>query len=169
MLRARVSRCVSDTDYARFARFYVARSGEFYNQYTLHDALIHLITTTADSHVLLLDDDTDQLVGFAQYRYEEDDTIAFVDSTILAQEHRSGRVFFEGFRDLVRHILQENSNVRTLQFHALADHRYLNRLYGKFAQKTGVRDSPVGTENIYTAGMDPLLQYLRLDNSLHRT
>lgn len=169
MLQARVSRCVSDTDYARFARFYVARSGEFYNQYTLHDALIHLITTTADSHVLLLDDDQDQLIGFIQYRYEKEGTTVFIDSAILAQEHRSSRVFFEGFRDLARHILQENGHIRTLYFHALADHRYLNRLYGKFAEKTGVRDSPVGTENIYAVDMDHLLHYLKLDPRPHRT
>ncbi|MNC32552.1 hypothetical protein D3C75_809140 [compost metagenome] len=161
MYRAKASRCVTDEDYARFSRFYATRSKQFYSQYSLLDALLHLVNTLSESHILLFDDDKGELIAFIQYKIE--DQIAFVDSAMLSKEYRSSRLFYEGLRDLARHILAEYKNIQTVRFHALADNLYLTRLYSKFADNIGVRNGVNGLENIFAVNMEQLLKYLKLD------
>ncbi|MNW43706.1 hypothetical protein D3C74_209170 [compost metagenome] len=161
MLRARASHCVRDEDYARFTRFYAARCGQFYNEYSLLDALLHLVNTLSATHILLFDDDKGQLIGFIQYQIEDD--TAFLDSAILSEQYRSSRIFYEGFRDLARHIIEEHKDIQTVRFHALADNLYLTRLYSKFADKIGVRNGAIGLENIFVVKMEQLLKYLKVD------
>lgn len=161
MLRARVSRCVSDIDYARFSRFYAARCGQFHSQYSLLDALLHLVNTLSETNILLFDDDEGQLIAFIQYKIEDD--MAFVDSAILSEDYRGSRIFYEGLRDLAIHIQTEYKDIQTVRFHALADNLYLTRLYSKFADKVGVRNGMSGLENIFDVKMEQLLKYLKVD------
>ncbi|MBA9086630.1 hypothetical protein FHR92_003110 [Fontibacillus solani] len=161
MLRARASHCVRDEDYARFTRFYAARCRQFNSEYYLLDALLHLVSTLSETHILLFDDDEGQLIAFFQYKVEDD--TAFIDSAMLSEHYRSSRVFYEGFRDVARHILAEHKNIETVQFYALADNLYLTRLYSKFADKTGVRKGGFGLENIFVVKKEQLLKYLKID------
>lgn len=161
MLRAKASRCINDEDYARFTRFYAARCGQFYSQYSLLDALFHLVATLSETHIMLFDDDKGQLIGFTQYKIEGD--TAFLDSAILSEPYRSSRIFYEGFRDLVKHIYAEHKEIQSVRFHALADNLYLTRLYSKFADKIGVRNGAIGLENIFVVKLEQLLKYLKLD------
>ncbi|MDQ0171250.1 GNAT family N-acetyltransferase [Paenibacillus tundrae] len=165
MLYAKPHSVLQDSDYARFTRFYLANSEEFDQQYMLHDALIHLISTLPETHLLLLDDEQGQLGGYGQYRYTEDRKKVFIDSVILEKSHRSSRVFFAGFRDLVLHLCQENPEIQALQFHAVANNRYVNRLYSKFAKHTDTQVREGRTEHVYTAELDELLDYLKIKTS----
>ncbi|WP_339297604.1 GNAT family N-acetyltransferase [Paenibacillus sp. FSL R5-0623] len=166
MLQAKSHEVLQDADYARFAHFYLANSEEFDEQYMLHDALLHLISTLLHSRLLLLDDEQGRLGGFGQYRYTEDRQTAFIDSVMLAKPHRSSRVFFAGFRDLVLQICQENDEIQTLQFHAVANNRYINRLYSKFSTHTDTQERNGRTEHVYTAELDSLLVYLKIKTAV---
>lgn len=97
MLQLKAHDTLKDEDYARFARFYLTNSDEFDEQYMLHDALLHLISTVQQEHLLLFDDEQGQLSAFIQYRYTEDGNTAFIDSAILAEKYRSSRIFLQGF------------------------------------------------------------------------
>ncbi|PZT53801.1 hypothetical protein [Paenibacillus silvae] len=156
---------LKDEDYARFARFYLANSDEFDEQYMLHDALFHLIDTIQQTHLLLFDDDQGQLSAFIQYRYIENVHTAFIDSAVLVKKYRSSRVFFAGLRDVVLWICEENRHVQTIQFHAAANNRYINRLYSKFAVWTDVQVRNGRTEHVYTAELEPLLVYLKIQTT----
>lgn len=168
MRRAHASRCMEDADYARFTRFYLSNSEELDRDYTLHDALLNLMHTLPDSHIMLFDNDEGELIGFIQYQYGEDPDSAGVtltiDAAILASAYRGSRVFFAGFREFLELILRGKPDVKLVQFYALADHRYLNRLYSKFARPCGVRQSSHRDvdENRYVQSMEQLLQYFRL-------
>lgn len=164
MIRARGRSCANDSDYARFARFYIRHCRQFHPDYTFADALLHLVQTLPQSQVLLLEDGNGELIGFGYYRYEPEGDTVFVDSVILAEEHRSSFVFLQSFRELARTIRSERQSVRTFKFHALDDHRYLNRLYGKFAEPVGRVEQEGRTKRVYAASWPELLRYLRLDN-----
>ncbi len=162
MLKVRSNDCLCDDDYASFARFYIAHSREFHHQYSLPDALLYVLDTLSSSRLMLLDNEEGQLSAFIQYRYEDNSAAVFIDSAILDRRYRSSRVFFSGFRDIVRQIGIENGDASRVTFHALADHAYLNRLYGKFARRTGEREGTNGRENVYETSMQELRHYLRL-------
>jgi len=169
MLLARPTSELRDNDYARFARFYLKHSEQFDEQYMLHDALLHLITTIPETPLLLLDDEEGRLAGFIQYRYMDNNVKAFIESAILIEAYRSSRAFFHGFRDLVRVMLEETeSKVQHVHFHAAATNDYVNRLYGKFARFSGSVDRNGRIEHVYVTGMDDLLRYLVMERPERR-
>lgn len=153
---------LQDEDYARFARFYLANCDAFDEQYMLHDALLHLIHTIQQTHLLLFDDEQGHVSAFIQYHYTEDQRTAFIESAVLAKKYRSSRAFFAGLRDVVLWICQENPEVQSIQFYAVANNRYTNRLYSKFAVWTDIQVRNGRTEHVYTADLDPLLIYLKI-------
>lgn len=167
MQKAHVSRCVKDADYARFTRFYLQRSKDLDGEYLLHDALLNLVQTLPHFHIMLFDNDEGELIGFIQYQYDERDSAAVVltiEAAILAPAYRGSRVFFEGLRDFLRQITQEKPAVKRIQFYALSDNRYINRLYSKFATLSGNRQSSHRDvpENRYVQDIEKLRKYFRL-------
>ncbi|MFF2483838.1 GNAT family N-acetyltransferase [Paenibacillus sp. NPDC058071] len=162
MLKLRPNDCLCDDDFASFARFYIAHSREFHSQYSLPDALLYVLDSLSSFRLMLLDNKDGQLSAFILYQYEDNGAAVFIDSAILASPYRSSRVFFLGFRDIVKQIGVENGNASRMRFHALADQAYLNRLYSKFARRIGEREGTNGHENVYETSMQELRQYLRL-------
>lgn len=162
MIRALAKPCISDSDYARFARFYIQGSMDFHNQYSTYEAIIYLMETIRQTKVLLFENEEKQVVGFLQYRYEDESATVFFESAILSEEYRSSRFFYEGFQDLVKHIFREYEAVKSFRFHVLAENRYLNRLYSKFAHKTGEREGELGVEHVFSVERAELSSYLRI-------
>ncbi|RJX37236.1 hypothetical protein D3P09_23030 [Paenibacillus pinisoli] len=164
MIRAATKLCERDSDYARFARFYLTYSRQFRRNYTIEIAAAHILMTLPTSYIFMYENESGEFIGFVQYYYEPDRHTAFIDSAILMEEYRSSRVFYEGIRDLVRHICSKYPTVRRIRFHALAENRYLNRLYGKFADRIGERDNGGDPEYIYSSEVSRLKAYLRLES-----
>lgn len=167
MRKAHASPCVGDADYARFTRFYLRNSKELDQEYTMHDALLNLVQTLPHYHIMLFDNDEGELIGFIQYQYDERDSSAVVmtlEAAILAPAYRGSRLFFAGLRDFFQQIMHEKPTVKHVQFYALSDNRYLNRLYSKFATLSGHRQSSHRDipENRYIQDIEKLLQYFRL-------
>lgn len=139
MRRLYATPCKQDKDYGRFARYYLAHCDQFDNQYSFHDALAHLIVSLRTSQFMLYDDEDGNLQAYMQYRYEEGDNTVFIDSTIISPAYRSSRVFYRGFADWARNVMEEQHGIRQVRFHVRADHSYLNRLYAKFAERISER------------------------------
>ncbi|MNW61102.1 hypothetical protein D3C74_391370 [compost metagenome] len=112
--------------------------------------------------MLLFDDEQGHVSAFIQYHYTEDQRTAFIESAVLAKKYRSSRAFFAGLRDVVLWICQENPEVQSIQFYAVANNRYTNRLYSKFAVWTDIQVRNGRTEHVCTADLDPLLIYLKI-------
>lgn len=161
--RLYVKVCESDCDYARFARYYLAKSDQFDRHLTMLDMIAHLMTTLHASRLLLFDDDRGELAAYIQYRFEDDGATVFFDSAILSESFRGGTAFYRGFGDVIRWIGLENGHVRLVRFYALAGDAYLNRLYAKFATAKGKREGGNGREVVYETPFADLKRYLRAD------
>ncbi|NME98733.1 GNAT family N-acetyltransferase [Aneurinibacillus aneurinilyticus] len=165
---AHYRRCESDENYAQFTLFFIRHRTDFNSRFSLYDTLIHVLESIHDSHIILVEDAMNKMIGWCHYRYvtadyqpDPEGEIAFVNSIIVAKEYRSSRLFIQGFRHIVNQITEENSCVKHLQFYAQSDNAYLNRLYSKFASIIGEHEGYHGTENIYSADLDRLLRYLK--------
>lgn len=157
----------SGENLAAFSLYFIRHRKAFSRNFTLEKALLHLLETLSVSELLLLRDEQRAIVGYASFRCQQLDgqpdpqgKVAFVDSVVLEEDHRSSRVFVRSFREMVRYMLENYRGVQLFQFHALADQPYLNRLYGKFAEITGQAEGIHGPENIYTVDIDKLYSYL---------
>lgn len=164
--------CRSDEDYAAFCRYFIANRKQFHSAYTLEDALLHLLEHIRDARILLVLDGSDQVVGWGHYmlaneqhEYDAEGHIAFIPSTILSPEYRQSRIFFNGLQKLVTWIGKETPQANTVRFAAVAEDAYLNRLYSKFAEPCRKEQGPFGDTVIYSADMETLRRYLRLNGA----
>ncbi len=160
-------RCVRDEDFVTFTRFFIRHRAEFNNGFSLSDIVAHILQCIQVSHVVLIEDNTNNVVGYLHYRFVTPENqpdpggeIVFIDSAILLKEHRTPLSFTEGFHYILRQIAQENNRVKQVQFRAKADNAYLNRLYAKFAHFIGEYEAYNGTENIYSADFATLYQFI---------
>ena len=159
--------CKSDEDFVKYALFFIQHRKDFSRSFSLSDVLMHILEKVGDSHIILLLDEMDHTIAWMNYQYVTQDyelhpegEIALVDSVVMADHHRGSRLFLNGFRYLVNHIYQENPHVRIFQFHALADHVYLTRLYSKFATIIGQREGYNGMDNVFSTDFSKLIRYL---------
>ncbi|MGG1634139.1 GNAT family N-acetyltransferase [Paenibacillus sp. NRS-1760] len=159
--------CKNDADLAQYALYFIRHRTDFSSKFSLPDSLYHILQSLQQSKVMLILSLEGDTIGWAHYRYlsteyepVREGEIAFVDSVIINDAYRSGRLFINGFRFLANHIAAENPKVRTFEFHALASHAYLNRLYSKFATIVGQRDGYHEIENAYSTDFNQLLHYL---------
>lgn len=165
--------CRTDEDFVQFTLFFIRHHKDFSSNFSLSDTLMHTLETIQTSHIQLILDDSNRTIGWVVYRYVTADyephpegEIVFIDSVIITKEYRSSRLFVTGLRQLLRHIAAENRHVRTFQFFALQNDRYLTRLYSKFATITGQRDGYHGTENIFSNDFHNVLKYFDISDNL---
>lgn len=159
--------CRTEEDFVQFTLFFIRHRKDFSANYSLADVLMHTLETIPTSHIFLTLDGNNKIVAWGVYRYTDADyephpegEIVFVDSAVIAEQHRSSRLFLNGLLHMVRHIAEENDNVRTFQFFALQDHAYLTRLYSKFATIVGQREGSHGMENIFSSNLHNILNYV---------
>ncbi|USG63290.1 GNAT family N-acetyltransferase [Brevibacillus ruminantium] len=159
--------CQSDEDYAKFANYFIRNRKDFHHQFSLSDTLEHILMTSPDSQIILIEDREQKVIGWAHYEYTtNDDEIeaahetVFVHSVILDKEYRSSWTFIKGFRYMVNQIAEQNRHIGQFQFSALESNVYLNRLYAKFAERTGALEGEYGREFIYSTDFARLYSYL---------
>ncbi|QJD85615.1 GNAT family N-acetyltransferase [Cohnella herbarum] len=159
--------CQSDEDYAQFTLYFIRNRKDFNRQFSLADALVHVLESIPNSCIILITDKIGAMIGWGHYRYLNSENefdpageIVFVNSVIVHPSYRGGRLFIQGFRYMVQQIVSENGAVKYFQFCAQIDNLYLNRLYAKFSRVIGQREGYYGIENVYSADIGQLLQYL---------
>ncbi|MBO2943685.1 hypothetical protein JJQ72_06805 [Paenibacillus sp. F411] len=161
-MRAVVRHCSTDRDYAGLTRFYINHTRDFDRSYSLQDGLFHILTTLNDFQFITYHNAQEHLIGFVQYRTEEEKGTVFVDAAILEEKYRSTSVFYYGLQDLIKYILENNKEVKSMYFFAAADNPYVNRLYRKFARLVDVTHRRGRPENVYAADLQGLLHDLRV-------
>ncbi|WP_409344944.1 GNAT family N-acetyltransferase [Paenibacillus sp. MBLB4367] len=165
---AQYRNCQSDDDYAQFTLYFICNRKNFNHQFSLADALVHVLESIPNSRIVLITDKMGVMIGWGHYRYINAENefdpageIVFVNSVIVHPSYHSSLIFAEGFRHLVQQIAAENSCVNYLQFCAQIDNEYLNRLYRKFSRIIGQREGYYGIENVFQANFEELLQYVK--------
>ncbi|WP_339207024.1 GNAT family N-acetyltransferase [Paenibacillus sp. FSL K6-3182] len=169
---AHYRKCQSDEDYAQFTLYFIRNRKEFSRQFSLGDALFHVLESIHDSEILLIFDKNEQLIGWGHYRYvnakyeyDPEGDIVFINSVIVLPSYRSSSLFSQGFRYMLNQIAAENSSVKFVQFHAQIDNAYLNRLYSKFSSVIRQREGYYGMENVYSVDFGQLHDYLSAKQS----
>jgi hypothetical protein len=164
--------CTANEDYAAYCQYFIQHRKQFHASYKLGDAIAHLIGYMQEARIVLVLNDTEQIVGAGHYmtvdeeqQFDENGTTAFIPTTILSPGYRQSRVFYTGLREFVRIILTDAPQVNKLQFETQSDNAYLNRLYSKFASPIGEQDGPFGNMVIYSADVEAIKMYLRLSSS----
>ncbi len=160
--------CRSDDDYARYAQFYIRHYPHFSKGYTLVDALMHMLESMQHARIMLIEDESGQVISWGHYRFcnaegepNPSGTTVFIDSVVVDPARRSNRLFVRGFRQLLQCIEEDNPAVQNITFNALADNAYLNRLYGKFAAVSGERSGMHGPERSYAASFAAVKRYMQ--------
>jgi len=164
-------KCVSPEDYAQFTVYFIRNRQDFSVEFTLCDTLFHILDSIDQSHILLIFDPMNTVIGWGHYRYVNKEhqhdpagEIVFVESVIVSKEYRSTRMFVTGLCYVVNQIARENTHVKLFQFRAQEQNVYLNRLYSKFSQVSGQHEGNYGIENIYSSEFHQLQSYLNRVN-----
>ncbi|RXZ83259.1 hypothetical protein EBB07_08015 [Paenibacillaceae bacterium] len=163
-------KCKTPEDFAAYSVYFIRNRKAFNPRYGLNDALSHLLGYVDHAQILLVYNADERLVGYGHYDYVDEDLTfdlqgdtVFIHAAILSPDYRRGRFFYEGLIRLFQLIAEEAHNVQHVRFAAEADHRYLNRLYSKFAAVVGQREGLHGMDNIYGVSFKEMLRYLRLE------
>jgi len=171
-MTAHFRRCSGDQDLVKFTLFFIHNRLEFNRQFTLIDAIYHVLENIQDSQIILVVDPQDNVIGWGHYQYvtkehqpDPHGEVVFIFSAIIKQEFRSSRLFLQGFRYMVEQIEAENSQVKEVRFFVQSENTYLNRLYAKFASIVGERDGDHGHEHIYATDFAQLRDYLAMKKS----
>ncbi|MHA7965098.1 hypothetical protein ACX93W_13225 [Paenibacillus sp. CAU 1782] len=161
--------CRADEEYAAYCNYFIQHRKQFHASYMFGDAIAHLVGYLQEARIVLVLNDMEQIVGAGHYmivdeeqQFDANGTTAFIPTTILSPGYRQSRVFYTGLREFVRIILTDAPQVNKLQFEALAENVYLNRLYSKFASPIGEQEGPFGNMVIYSTDVAPLKNYLRI-------
>jgi len=164
---AHFRRCEGDGDLARFTLYFIEHRADFNTNYSLSDTIAHVLEYIQHSHIIMIENDRKEMIGWGQYHYTDehmeikpDGEIAFVQSVNLDKSFRGGRAFLQGFRYMANRIAEENNHVTHFRFHAHSDNLYLNRMYSKFARIVGTQERDYGSDNVYSTEFSHLLRYL---------
>ena len=161
---AYLKHCESDKEYAQFTLFFIRNRTDFHSELSVRDVLHRILENIEHSHILLAYDSTQSPIAWVQYWYTDeeqepssDEENLFIDSLFIDKKNRSTRTFFKLFSELFNQIAEENKQIKDVRFCALANNKYVNRLYSKFATIIGQRESYRGTDNIYSTDFKQLL------------
>lgn len=168
---AYLKHCESDKDYAQFTLFFIRNRTDFHSKLSVQDVLQRVLENIENSQILLAYDSTQSPIAWVQYWYTDeeqglssDEVNLFIDSLFIEKKNRSTRTFFKLFSELFNQIAEENKQIKDVRFCALANNKYVNRLYSKFATIVGERESYLGTDNIYSANFKQLLHFANRRN-----
>ncbi|TXC92156.1 hypothetical protein FS935_07180 [Metabacillus litoralis] len=148
-------RCSTDDDFAKVSLFILERKHDIHQAYTTMDIVELVYSYVTEGHILQAIDESNQIMGAAAYYHGTtekkftDKEVAFVDIAIFDREHRGTRLFLNGLRFMVEHIMNEHPDVEELRLAALSENSYLCRLYSKFTTFTYSRESTLGEEIVF--------------------
>lgn len=128
-------------------------------------------------NVILFDNEHGVVVGMVCYTVGtteadfEDTHIAHVDYCLMEPNLQGTFYFLKCLQFLVQTIVNEHNGVEWFAMRAYEEVKRNNRLYSKFAQKTGQIRGKKGLMNVYTTQVEQLQSYLhrlRVSSSVGR-
>lgn len=153
--------CETDEHFEKYARFMIK------NRKEIHIEVKDLIPAICDhfnvGRIIIVLNENDDVIAAVSYfigRSEdisEDDEIAFLDSTILLEQYRTGFIFIRGLKSIVDDIIQTNRTVKEIRLVVHENNKYVQKLYGKFAKCIEKRDEHY---LIYSTSIETLQTYI---------
>lgn len=92
--------CQNDEDYAQFTLYFIRNRKDFNRQFSLADALVHVLEFIPNSHIILITDKMGAMIGWGHYRYLNTENefdpkgeIVFVNSVIVHPLSQQSRIY----------------------------------------------------------------------------
>lgn len=151
-----IHKCETDEQWYRFSEFFVQHGNKVNPLLEPSTILLELLRYKQNGGVLY-EEIQGQIVGALGYcigtpdREFDNPSDVFIGSTILLEQFRFGKLFYLGWVALIKELRAAKVPVTHIHFHALQDNAYLNRMYGKFARKTGEFHNEYGIHCTYVA------------------
>jgi hypothetical protein len=116
----------TDSERAQFSALFVRYREHFSEHMNLDQALVYLLTTLEYSLIVLSYNERNQVIAGMNYwltsddefTYDTDGKCVYISSVVIHPEHRSTRVFMQGFRDSINYIHEQMPEVHTVAFTA---------------------------------------------------
>jgi len=160
------SRCVTDEDYAKVSLFLLKYRHSLHPSFATMDVVTMLYSYITNGHLIQVRDDDGQIVAMCAYylgtpeREFADRETAFIDVAVVHPEYRGTRLFLTGLTYTFKSILAEHAEVREIRFTALAENKYVCKLYDKIATFTHMRKGTAGEEKVFRANLDEISAFL---------
>jgi len=160
-------RCSSEDDLAEVSLFLLDRRRDLHPSITTLDMVTLLYQYMTQGYLHCGVDRDGRVVGASAYYAgtpeEEfaDRTFALIDIVILDKAYRGSRFFLNSLDYMIGTIRKDHPDVEEVRFAALADNRYLCKLYAKFAVFLHSREGTTGTELVFSERIDKLCTTLQ--------
>ncbi|MGG3801164.1 hypothetical protein [Metabacillus fastidiosus] len=158
-------KCVAEEDYEKFTYFFLRNRNEFDDVYPILDTVGSIYTMISETNILLFYDN-DKVIAAMSYSYGtrecnfEDKHIVFIDCSLIENKYRKSYLFIRGFQEVVRHMAEENKDCKEVRFYAYRHHKYIHRLYKKFATVIEEKEGYFGLQDVFSVEFDRLVTYL---------
>lgn len=159
--------CREDKDLARCVTFIIETKRTADPYMTIADVYEMMLRSMRYGNVICYDNEDGVVVGMVSYtigtleaEYRDTDTV-YVEYTLMDPSLQRTFYFLKCFQFLVQTIVNEHPGVEWMTMRAYANVKRNNRLYSKFAQKTGQIQGKKGLMNIYKAHIEQIQAYLQ--------
>ncbi|WP_309121232.1 hypothetical protein [Paenibacillus sp.] len=157
--------CQEDSDFSRCMTFLLETRRTADPGLRTEDAYAAMLRVLTYGTLLRVEDDRGDIVGIVGYTigsphqdYEDRQT-AYVEYCLASVSQHGTSFFLKGLGMLVRAIQERHPDVEWMSLAAATDHPRNNRLYSKFARRTGRVEHPRLSMNVYVAALEDVLKY----------
>ncbi|MFF5993253.1 hypothetical protein AAGS61_00705 [Lysinibacillus sp. KU-BSD001] len=158
--------CKKEEDYEKFILFFLRNRNIFSNDYSLLEAVGSLYIMMGETNIVNFINDEGEIIAAICYSYGtrennfEDKHIVFVDCAIIEKQYQGSLVFVRYFQQWIKYLEREDEKPEEIQFHAHRHHKYVHRLYNKFAKVIGEAEDQFGIKDVFSVEYDRLVAYL---------
>jgi hypothetical protein len=167
-MKLEAKRCTTDDEVAAACLFLFERKKDLHPSFTSLSTVTLLYRYVTEGRLVMVTDREKERVvavcgyfyGTPEQEYDDRDRLVLLDIVIIDRDYRRTRVFVRGFQHVLQFVQEENPHVTELRFVAQASNRYVQALYGKFAEAKELRDSELGPEQVYAVKIHSLKAFL---------
>lgn len=160
--------CELEMDYGAYIKFLIRHHDELNLPYSFAMKLSFLSSPLMmGKAMLVMQEEPYQIVGAAGFVYGtgandyEDRHVCQVEVAFIRKEYRNTCLFARGLQALLEQMKAGNPNVELVQFWVPAEHRGLDKLFSKFAERVGTTGSTGDSLALYQVTYDKLDNYCR--------
>ncbi|MFD0715817.1 hypothetical protein [Paenibacillus sp. GCM10027626] len=151
-----MQKCETDEQWYRLSEFLIKHSNKMNPLLHPSSILLELLTYKQNGGILY-GEIRGQIVCSLGYcigtpdRQFANPSDAFIGSAILLEQFRFSKLFYSGCGAFIEEMKAAEIPITRVYFNTLQNNEYLNRLYGKFAQKTSEFHNEYGAYCTYVA------------------
>lgn len=153
--------CATDDEFAQASLFLLQHFRDVHPSYSTLETATLIYMYITEGHLVLARDGENAVGACAYYHGTrdngyEDKEVVLIDVALSDRTYRGSRLFLQGLSFMIGAIAKRHPEAKEIRLVAQSDNRYLNRLYSKFVEPSGVRDGRWGEETIYAGRIDKI-------------